>query len=158
MTNLPMTLPHHHMSLPLADRVTGGGMIWLMARVILGGLFLVSGSQKLMGLGQFAEMLVKGGLSEQVALVLAPVAAIAETLGGLCILLGFATGWASLVMMAFVMIGAFIAHRFWEFQGEMRMLQQNHFLKNIMITCGFALLYVAGGGPYSIDRWRRSQR
>jgi uncharacterized membrane protein YphA (DoxX/SURF4 family) len=34
----------------------------------------------------------------------------------------------------------------------------NHFIKNIMIVAGFCFLYVAGGGPYSIDRWRRHHR
>ncbi len=155
MTNLPLTMPRRHFSRPLAERVTGGGLIWLFARVILGGLFFVSGSQKLMGLDQFAGMLVKGGIPETIAPVLAPIAAVAETLGGLCIVLGFATTWASLLMMAFTLTAAFVAHRFWEFQGEMRMMQMNHFIKNIMIVSSFALLYVAGGGPYSIDRWRR---
>lgn len=155
MTNLPLSMPHPHLSLPLAERVTGGRMIWMFGRVILGALFLISGSQKLMSLDQFAASLVKGGIPESFAAVLAPVAAVAETLGGLCIMLGFVTSWASLLMLAFVIIAAFVSHRFWEFDGEMRMLQQNHFLKNIMIACGFALLYVAGGGPCSIDRWRR---
>jgi putative oxidoreductase len=140
------------LSLSLADRVTGGRMIWMFGRVILGGLFLVSGAEKWMGLDQFAASLVNGGIPETMVAVLAPVAAVTETFGGLCIMIGFATSWASLLMMAFVMIAAFVSHRFWEFDGEVRMLQQNHFLKNIMITCGFALLYVAGGGPCSIDR------
>jgi uncharacterized membrane protein YphA (DoxX/SURF4 family) len=37
----------------------------------------------------------------------------------------------------------------------MRMVQTAHFEKNMMIAGAFCLLYVAGGGPYSIDRWRR---
>jgi len=37
----------------------------------------------------------------------------------------------------------------------MRMMQTAHFEKNMMIAAAFCLLYVAGGGPYSIDRWRR---
>jgi uncharacterized membrane protein YphA (DoxX/SURF4 family) len=30
-------------------------------------------------------------------------------------------------------------------------------MKNIMIVGAFCLLYVTGGGPYSIDRWRRER-
>ena len=37
----------------------------------------------------------------------------------------------------------------------MRMMQTAHFEKNMMIAGAFCLLYVAGGGPYSVDRWRR---
>jgi putative oxidoreductase len=155
MTNLPLSMSPNHMSLPLAARVTGGGAIWLLGRVILGGLFLVSGAQKLMGLEGFAAMLVKNGIPETVAPALAFVAASAETIGALCIVLGFMTSWASLLMIAFTLAAAFIGHRFWEFDGEMRMLQMNHFIKNIMIVASFCMLYVAGGGPFSIDRWRR---
>ena len=48
-----------------------------------------------------------------------------------------------------------IAHRFWQAPPEMRMMQTAHFEKNMMIAGAYCLLYVAGGGPYSIDRWRR---
>ncbi|MCC6888108.1 MAG: DoxX family protein [Hyphomicrobiales bacterium] len=157
MTDYSLGMRRHNVSLPLAERVAGGGLIWLLGRVVLGGLFLVSGAQKLMGLDQFAALLVKGGIPEGLAAVLAPVAAGAETVGGLCIVLGLATSWASLLMIAFTLVAAFVAHRFWEFEGGMRVLQQNHFIKNIMIVAGFCLLYVAGGGPYSLDRWRRTR-
>ena len=163
MTNIPYPMPHdqmphHEMSLPLADRVAGGGLIWLLGRVLIGGLFLVSGSQKLMGLDQFAAYLVQGGIPGNIAPALAPLAACAETLGGLFIVLGFVTSWTSLLMIIFTLAAAFVAHRFWDFDGQIRALQQAHFMKNIMIVGAFCLLYVAGGGPYSIDRWRRQRR
>jgi putative oxidoreductase len=159
MTNLPLTVPHHsHLALPLADRVSGGGAIWLLARVVLGGLFLMSGVEKLMGLEPFAGMLAKNGIPEAMSMAVALVAALVETLGAICIMLGLATGWASLLMIAFTIVAAFIGHRFWEFDGAARVTQMNHFIKNVMIVAGFCFLYVAGGGPYSIDRWLRERR
>lgn len=145
----------HQLSPALNERVIGGRFVWLLGRLILGGLFLMSGTQKLMGLDQFAAMLVKNGIPDGVAAVLAPVAAAAETAGGFLIVMGLATSWASLLMIAFTIAAAFVSHRFWEFEGEMRMLQQAHFMKNIMIVGAFCLLYVSGGGPCSIDRWVR---
>jgi putative oxidoreductase len=72
-------------------------------------------------------------------------------------MIGLATSWASLLLFAFTIIAALIAHRFWEVPaGEAQMTQMNHFLKNIMIAAAFCMLYVAGGGPCSIDRWRRT--
>jgi putative oxidoreductase len=118
----------------------------------------MSGSQKLMGLDQFAAYLTKAGIPENIATILAPIAATAETLGGLLIVLGLVTSWASLLMIAFTLAAAFIGHRFWEFEGQIRGLQQSNFTKNIMIAAAFCLLYVAGGGPYSIDRWWRHRR
>ena len=157
MTNLPLTIPQHHVSLPLAERVAGGGVIWLFGRVLLGGLFLISGIEKLMGLDQFMAALVQGGIAEPFAYALAPVAAVAETLGGFCILVGLLTTWASLWMIAFTFVAAMVSHRFWELQGDAQMTQMAHFMKNIMIVGAFCLLYVAGGGPYSIDRWYRQR-
>jgi putative oxidoreductase len=144
-----------YVSPALAFRAPGGGVAWLTGRVVLGGLFFVSGAQKLMGIDQFAASLVKNGVSDQFAPVLAWLGAGVETIGGLLIVLGLATSWAALFMIAFTIIAAFISHRFWQAPPEMRMMQTAHFEKNIMIAGAFCLLYVAGGGPYSLDRWRR---
>jgi putative oxidoreductase len=155
MANAHWTTEPYQLSLPLNERVAGGRGIWLIGRLILGGLFLLSGTQKLMALDQFAASLVMHGISDSIAPVLAPVAAGAETIGGLCIAIGLFTSWASLLMIAFTIIAAFVSHRFWEYQGQMVALQQAHFMKNMMIAAAFCLLYVAGGGPCSLDRWRR---
>lgn len=151
---------HHYpeqLSLPLNERVAGGRGMWLIGRLIIGGLFLISGTEKLMGLDHFAASLVRNGISDSIAPVLAPVAAAAETLGGLFIAIGFMTNGASLVMIAFTIIASFVSHRFWEYQGELAALQQAHFMKNMMIVGAFCLLYVAGGGPCSVDRWWRDR-
>src|SRR4051812_15448837 len=79
----------------LAFRVPGGGAIWLLGRIMLGGLFLMSGLGKLMAPDGFAASLANGGIPESLAPLLAGLGAGLETLGGLCIVLGFATAWAS---------------------------------------------------------------
>jgi len=159
MSHAHWTIDHDpaHLSQPLNERVAGGRGIWLIGRLVLGGLFLVSGVQKLMGLDHFAASLVKSGISDSFAAVLAPVAAMTETVGGLLIAIGLFTSGASAVMFAFTLIAAFVSHRFWEFDGSMAQLQQAHFMKNIMIASAFCLLYVANGGPCSIDRWWRDR-
>ena len=148
-------IPNELAPVPLAQRVAGGGTIWLAGRVLLGMPFMISGMQKLMNLDQFAAALVKGGISESMAPILAMIGAVVETVGALFVLFGFVTSWASLVMIAFLVIGTFIAHRFWEFEGEIRQLHLFNFEKNVMLAGAFCLLYVAGGGPYSIDRRQR---
>lgn len=158
MAHAHWTTEARQLSLPLDERVTGGRGVWLLGRLLLGGLFLQSGIYKLMTLDQFAASLVKQGISDTVAAALAPLAAGAETLGGLLIVLGLATSWASLLMIAFTICAAFTSHRFWEADGDMVSIQQAHFMKNMMIVGAFCLLYVAGGGPCSIDRWWRDRR
>jgi len=155
MTTSDWTANRGYVSPSLANRAAGGGAIWLIGRVVLGGLFLMSGIQKLSGIDQFAASLTKNGIPDQFAPMLAWLGAMVETIGGLCIVLGFATSWASLVLIAFTIAAAFIAHRFWQAPPNARMMQTAHFQKNMMIAGAFCLLYVAGGGPYSIDRWRR---
>jgi putative oxidoreductase len=155
MTTSDWTANRGYVSPSLANRAPGGGVIWLIGRVVLGGLFMMSGIQKLSGIDQFAASLAKNGIPVDIAPMLAWLGAAVETIGGLCIVLGLATSWASLVLIAFTIVAAFIAHRFWQAPPEMRMVQTAHFEKNMMIAGAFCLLYVAGGGPYSIDRWRR---
>ena len=155
MTTSDWTANRDYVSPSLANRAPGGGVIWLIGRVVLGGLFMMSGIQKLSGIDQFAASLAKNGIPVEIAPMLAWLGAAVETIGGLCIVLGLATSWASLVLIAFTIVAAFIAHRFWQAPPEARMMQTAHFEKNMMIAGAFCLLYVAGGGPYSIDRWRR---
>jgi len=159
MTNAQWTVPHdpNHLSLPLNERIAGGRGMWLIGRLLIGGLFLMSGTQKLMGLDQFAATLVKGGIPDTIAPMLAPIAAGAETIGGLCIAIGLFTSWASLLMIAFTVVAALVSHRFWEFEGAAAQTQMAHFMKNIMIVGAFCLLYVSSGGPCSIDRWWRDR-
>ena len=155
MTTSDWTANRDYVSPSLANRAPGGGVVWLIGRVVLGGLFMLSGIQKLSGIDQFAASLAKNGIPVEIAPMLAWLGAAVETIGGLCIVLGLATSWASLVLIAFTIVAAFIAHRFWQAPPNARMMQTAHFQKNMMIAGAFCLLYVAGGGPYSIDRWRR---
>ena len=110
--SVPQPVLHRPLTLPLAERVAGGGMIWLLGRVVLGGLFLMSGVEKLTGLDGFAASLVKGGIPEEISLPLAVLAASVETVGGFCIVLGYATSWASLLLIVFTLIATFVAHRY----------------------------------------------
>lgn len=155
MTTADWSVNRDYVAPSLANRAAGGGVIWLIGRLVLGGLFLMSGIEKLAGIDRFAASLVKNGIPDQFAPMLAWLGAAVETIGGLCIVLGLATSWASLAMIAFTIVSAFIAHRFWQAAPDARMMQTAHFEKNMMIAGAFCLLYVAGGGPYSIDRWRR---
>jgi len=77
-----------------------------------------------------------------------------ETIGGLAIRARLATSWASLFMIA---LRSWRRHSppFWEAPAATcAMLQTAHFEKNLMTQARLPI-YVAGGGPYSLDRWRR---
>jgi len=128
---------------------------WLLVgRILLGGIFVVSGYGKLMGLAAFAASLEKNGVPY--ASALAPVGASVEFFGGLAIILGVEVRAAALLMIAFVIVATLISHRFWELQDPARRAQVTQFSKNVAIIGGFLLLHAAGGGRFAVERlWRR---
>jgi putative oxidoreductase len=127
----------------------------LVGRILLGGIFCVSGYGKLMGLAAFAASLEKNGVPY--ASALAPVGASVEFFGGLAIVLGVEVRSAALLMIAFVIVATLISHRFWELQDAARRAQLTQFSKNMAIIGGFALLHAAGGGRFAVERlWRRA--
>ena len=104
MTTADWSANRDYVAPSLANRAAGGGAIWLIGRLVLGGLFLMSGIEKLSGIDQFAASLAKNGIPDQFAPMLAWLGALVETIGGLCIVLGLATSWASLVLIAFTIV------------------------------------------------------
>jgi putative oxidoreductase len=130
--------------------------LWrLVGRILLGGIFVVSGYGKLMGLAAFAASLEKNGVPY--ASAVAPVGASVEFFGGVAIVLGVEVRSAALLMIAFVIVATLISHRFWELQDAARRAQVTQFSKNMAIIGGFALLHAAGGGHFAVERlWRRA--
>lgn len=133
---------------------TSSDLALLVARITLAALFIPGGLRKLMDLGSFSASLQKQGVP--FADILAPIGAGAEFLGGIAVLIGFQTGLAALLLIVFTIIATLIAHRFWEFEGTARQMQQTQFFKNLAIIGGFFALWASGPGRYALDRlWHR---
>jgi len=133
---------------------THGDALLLLGRILLGGIFVISGYAKLFGLAAFAASLERRGVP--FASAIAPIGAGVEFFGGLAIVLGIEVRYAALPMIAFVIVATLISHRFWEFADAARRTQTTNFSKNVAIIGGFVLLHVAGGGRYAVERlWRR---
>lgn len=119
--------------------------IVLVARLLLGHIFLLAGLSKITGYagtqGYMESMGVPG--------VLLPLVIALEIGGGLAVILGFFTRWAALLLAGFSLVAALIFHR--NFSDQMQMIM---FMKNFAIAGGFLLLYVQGAGAYSIDAKR----
>jgi putative oxidoreductase len=127
----------------------------LLGRILLGGIFVVSGYGKLMGLAAFAASLEKNGVP--FASTMAPIGAGVEFFGGLAIVLGLEVRYVALLMIAFVIVATLISHRFWELQDAARRAQVTQFSKNMAIIGSFALLHASGGGRFAVERlWRRA--
>jgi putative oxidoreductase len=126
----------------------------LIARVLLGAIFVWSGFGKLTNLGGFIGYLASQGAPAPS--VLGVIGPFVEFLGGLAIVLGAWIRGAAIVMAGFTVFAALIAHRYWAAPEAQRMMQQIHFMKNLAIIGGFVALFVAGPGGFSVDglRWR----
>lgn len=74
-------------------------------RVVLGLVFIVHGFAKLKNLKGTISMM--GGMGIPIAGIIIPAVALIEFFGGILVLIGFYTGWASL-LLAIVMVGAIL--------------------------------------------------
>ena len=126
----------------------------LVGRVLVGWIFVESGWRKLMGMDAFIASLVNRRVPYPT--VLGWIGAPVEFFGGLALVLGFATRYATLLIIVFTIVATLIGHRYWELtDAAARRMQQSHFAKNLTIIGGLILLLVTAGGRFSVDGWRR---
>jgi putative oxidoreductase len=113
----------------------------LVARILLALLFLVSA---------FRQAIYRHGVEQEMAAhgmtgtpFFLGCAILIELTGGLSLILGYATLWGALELVAFTLAATFIYYR--------RIVDRdklNHVLKNLAITAG--LLMIAAVGPGTI--------
>ncbi|MDQ5847703.1 MAG: DoxX family protein [Pseudomonadota bacterium] len=132
-----------------SPRTAGEDLILLLGRIALGAIFVKSGLQKLLALSAFAASLAGRGVPQSETWAL--IGATVEFVGGVLILTGFKTRYASLLMILFVIVATGISHRFWEYAEAARRLQESQFFKNLSIIGGFLLLFVTGSGRFGLD-------
>ena len=89
-----------------------------------------------------------GVLAHALGYVAPPV----EFIGGVCLLLGLATRYASLVLLLFVIIATFSSHRYWAYLEAQQANQSSHFWKNMTMKGGLLFLFITGAGRYALDR------
>lgn len=141
-----------------SDRLAGrtDDVLLLMGRIALGAIFVKSGIQKLMTLGVFAASLASRGVPQ--SSMWAVIGATVEFVGGILIVTGLKTRFASLLMIAFVIVATGISHRYWEYAETARRAQESQFFKNLSILGGFLVLFVTGSGRFGLDSLLRRRK
>jgi putative oxidoreductase len=125
--------------------------LFLVGRILLVALFVLSGSAKLTNIDGFATLLgTRFGLPA--AYPLAAAGAAVEFITALAVIVGFKTRWAAAALVVFTLAATYLAHRYWTFPPDQVMNQYNHFLKNIALIGGLLMLIAAGPGRWSLDR------
>jgi putative oxidoreductase len=121
-----------------------------VGRVALAIIFLASGVEKFMGLGETTAEIASKNLP--VPNILAIASACLELGGGLLIVIGWQTRLVSLALALFTLVAAYFFHDFWHYPpGAEHADNMIHFMKNISIFGGFVILCGAGAGRYSLD-------
>ena len=137
-----------------ADRTALGSqdLLLLVARILIGAIFVQSGFGKLMNLGGFAGNLGSQGLPAP--MLLATLGACVEFFGGLAVVLGAWTRLAAAAVIVFTVMATLIAHRYWAVPPEAAGMQRIQFMKNVAIIGGYFGLIASGAGRFSVDGWR----
>lgn len=114
----------------------------LVARILLGLLFVVAGFGKLGNVDGFGAYIASGG----VPAILAWPVVLFEILGGLALIVGFQTRIAALALAAFCVLSGLLYH----FDPADQM-QMTNLLKNLGLAGGYLALFVTGPGAWSLD-------
>lgn len=84
--------------------------------------------------------------------LMSPFAHVVEWIVVVTLVLGVATRYGALLGFAFVVIALLTAHLYWQYPEAAQGLQYALLSKDIAVAGGLLVLFVAGGGRYSVDR------
>jgi putative oxidoreductase len=125
-------------------------MVLLAGRILIAAIFLNAGMRKLLGFAGTVGYFAKLGFPAPEAF--AVLAVIIEIGGSVLLIIGWKTRWVAWLLALFVLIAAFAAHRFWEFDAAQYANQMNHFMKNLAIIGGLFFVASFGPGKLSVDK------
>ncbi|MDH5184824.1 MAG: DoxX family protein [Gammaproteobacteria bacterium] len=112
-------------------------------RVLLALIFVMGGLGKL-GAGYAATQGYMDAMG--VPGMLLPLVILLEIGGGIALIVGWKTRYASILLAGFTVVAALIFHN--DFANQMQMIM---FMKNLAISGGLLLLAANGSGAYSLD-------
>ena len=118
----------------------------LLGRVLMVGLFLLSGVGKISAYAATAGYMASVGVPSGVL----PLVIATEVLGSLAIVLGWKTRVVAFLLAGFTLLTGILFHNNFADQTQMIM-----FMKNVSIAGAFLLLTVNGAGPISLDNRSR---
>jgi len=147
MTIYEKDTPRSWLALTDGTALNAHDFIILLARILMGAIFVMSGFEKLMDIPHFVTSVVSRGVPAP----LGYVAPFVEFFGGVCLITGFAARYTALVLIVFITIASFTSHRYWEAAPARFSGQFNNFWKNVAMTGGMLLLFASGAGRYAVD-------
>lgn len=120
-----------------------------VSRILLSGIFLISGVSKILDWNQTAEFMASKGFPFVPLFLLGAI--LVEIVGGLSVLFGLKASWSGALLTLYLIPVTLLFHDFWNYQGLERQLQLANFLKNLAIMGGLLELARNGADAFSID-------
>ena len=139
---------------------------YTLGRIFIPIVFLVSGIQKVMNIGEIAQMLAANGVPFPDEIVpylggipkyeaLGYLIAAIEIICGLMVLIGLKARWAALVLIVFTACTIIFVHHFWDMQGDALIQNRADALKNLSMIGGLLLVVAVGSTPSGVVIDRR---
>jgi putative oxidoreductase len=121
----------------------------LAARVFLAALFLIFGWRKVRDFSGTVSQMVQD--RAPLPVLAAVIAIFMELPVAFAVAAGAFTRAAAVLMALYTMGTSLLEHRYWTTTGASQLESMEAFYKNLSIIGGFLLVYITGGGKYSID-------
>ncbi len=136
-----------HPLLSCADGVAtkGNDICLLIGRVLIALVFLMTVTT-----GGPAAAYLKS-LNYPAPDAMSTLAHIVEWITVISLILGVGTRYGALLGLVFVVIALLTAHLYWQFPQAAQTLQYVFLSKDLAIAGGLLLLFVSGGGRFSVD-------
>ena len=138
---------HHYLSCADNIAVMWQDFLLLVGRIMIGWIFMQSGWAKIGSIAAYSKTFPRRGLQEWMAWVSVP----AEFVGGIFLIVGFATRYTVLVMLFFMVVASFSSHAYWSVPEAQYRGQHTQFWKNVSMTGGLVVLFVTAAGRWSLD-------
>ena len=118
-------------------------IIELIGRIFISLVFLIAGFGKIFNYESTIDYMESFGIS---GYLLIP-AIIVEILFPLLVVIGYKTKLSALILALFSLLLALVFHT--DFSNQMQLMS---FLKNLALSGGFLIIFINGGGKYSVDK------
>jgi putative oxidoreductase len=136
-----------HPLLSCTDGIATGmsDALFLVGRVLVAGVFLLTVWYGSPNVGYLTSL----GYPNPGALSM--LAIVAEYIIVISLVLGLATRYGALLGLLFVIVATVTAHRYWTYPAAQQGVQWIFLTKNLAIAGGLIVLFVTGGGRFSVD-------
>jgi putative oxidoreductase len=133
-----------------AANTTYNPLLLLIARVLIATLFLLFAIRSILTFSGSVGYFTKLGFPAPEAMVV--IAIIIQLVAGVLLVIGWQVRRAAWLLILYVLIATFMAHRYWEYDAAQYANQMAHFFKNLALIGGLMIITAFGSGSMSVDK------